>query len=69
MQDGVYKPNTTQTICESQENVKLLKTLHVSGLAPKNYHNRNHHWRKEILLKVPNQENQIFPLNLHLTKL
>jgi hypothetical protein len=50
--DMVYKPSTVQTICKSPENIKLLKILHVWGLAPENCHDRNRHWRKEILLML-----------------
>jgi hypothetical protein len=50
---------------EVRQNIKILKTLHVWGLAPENYQNISHHWREEILLMVPTQEKQIFPLNLH----
>jgi hypothetical protein len=49
--------------------MKYLKTPHVWGLSPENYHDRNHCWREDILLMVPTQEKLIFSLNLHMTEL
>jgi hypothetical protein len=46
-QDGVQKPNTPQATCESYENITFLKTLHIQGLEPENYHDKNHHRRKK----------------------
>jgi hypothetical protein len=39
------------------------------AFAPENWYDRNHHWTEEILLMVPTEEKQIFPLNIHLTEL
>jgi hypothetical protein len=49
--------------------MKLLKTLHLQGLKSEKYHDRNHYWKEAVLLKVPTQEKQMFPLNLDLTEL
>jgi hypothetical protein len=36
-----------------------IKNSHVCGLAPENYHDRNHHWREAVLLMVPTEEKKI----------
>jgi hypothetical protein len=44
-----YSTNNLRELTKHQFN----KMLHVWGLAPGNYHDRNHRWREEILLMVP----------------
>jgi hypothetical protein len=66
---GIQAKHSTNHLRELRQKIKTLRTLHVSGLAPENYQDRNHHWRDEILLMVPTQEKQNFPLNLHWTEL
>jgi hypothetical protein len=52
----------------AKKTLTYLKTLHVRGLAPDNYQDRNHRWRETIFLIIPTQKTN-FPLNLHLTEL
>jgi hypothetical protein len=61
--------HNTNHLRELRQNIKILKTLHVWGLAPESCQDRNHQWRYEILRMVPTYERQIFPLNIHWTEL
>jgi hypothetical protein len=44
-----------------RQNIKILKTLHVWGLAPENYQDRNHHWRDEFSVWYQYKPNKFSP--------
>jgi hypothetical protein len=66
LQTPVPAPSTstsTNHLRELRQNIGIIKALHVRGLTPEDYQDKNNDWRDEILCMVPTQEKQIFLLN------
>jgi hypothetical protein len=55
---SIQAKHSTNHLRELRQNIKILRTLHVWGLAPRYYQHRKHHWRNEILVWYQQKKNK-----------